>query len=491
MMRQGAAHAAAWITPALLTVLASRVASGHVEAPLLVLLTVAAPLVALLRPPLTAARNPVTRVVILIVVGLVVWANVSAFADVAALLGGARWHGAVLAAALTLLVTVWPAADRGRAAVLMLIVGVACVLAVAAAAAVAAGRTPWSAWNDVASRPALVFSERGAVARITRDTTLQFSEAHHVVALRGGAFRVAEQEGARTLLREWLVRDNDVLTLRPGDRLSLPAGARVRFEVGKRVPGGPASGAQWADAPARGAARTLPALLGLAITLLGGAAALVPPWTRGVRGLAAIVPLVCGWAAVCCGIYAVAIAPELVLADAPAAALIAAARTVPHAGAAAGFTIVGCAGLLALLIAAAQSLRARVVEVAGASAPAMWTAVFVLAAAGSIWPIDAWIVLSTALGLAACAWAAPFLAAGDEEEEGGWSPAALGSIAGVLAFGVLAALAARLPDWAGGVGDYPALMAAPVAWAVAVRARRPSARRAGGTARWPSATSDP
>lgn len=488
MMRQGAAHAAAWTTPALLTLLASRVASGHVEAPLLVLLAVAAPLVALLRPPLIAVRNPVTRAVILIVVGLVVWANVSVLADVASLLGGARWQGAVLAAALTLLVTAWPGADRGRAAVL--IIGVACVLAVVAAAAAATGRTPWSAWNDVASRPALVFSDRGAVARFTRDATLEFAEAHHVVALRSGTFRVAEHEGARTLVREWLVRDNDVLTLRPGDRLSLPAGARVRFEIGKRVPGGPASGAQWTDAPARGAARTLPALLGLAVTLLGGAVALVPSWTRGVRP-AAIVPLVSGWAAVCCGIYAVAIAPELVLADSPAAALIGAARTVPHAGAAAAVTIVGCAGLLALLFAAAQSLRSRVVEVAGASAPAMWTAVFALAAAGSIRPIDAWIVLSMALGLAACAWAAPLLAAGDEEEEGGWSPAALGSMAGVLAFGVLAALAARLPHWAGGVGDYPALMAAPVAWAVAVRARRPSARRAGGTARLPSVTSGP
>lgn len=488
-MRQGAAHAAAWTTPALLTLLASRVASGHVEAPLLVLLTVAAPLVALLRPPLAAVRNPVTRGVLLIVVGLVVWANVGVFADVASLLGGARWQGAVLAAALTLLVTMWPAAGRGRAAVLA--VGVACVLAVVVAAAVAAGRTPWSAWNDVASRPALVFSERGAVARFTRDTTLAFAEAHHVVVLGGGTFRVTEQEGARTLVREWLLRENDVLTLRPGDRLSLPAGARVRFEAGKRVPGGPASGAQWADAPARGAARTLPVLLGLAITLLGGAVALVPPWTRVVRGPAAVVPLLCGWAAMCCGIYAVAVAPELVLADVSAAALIGAARTVPHAGAAAGFTIVGCAGLLALLIAAAQSLRARVVEVAGASAPAMWTAVFALATAGSLWPIDAWIVLSMALGLATCAWAAPLLAAGDDEEEGGWSPAALGSIAGVLTFGVLAALAARLPDWAGGVGDYPALMAAPVAWAVASRARRPSARRAGGTARLPSATSGP
>ncbi len=118
MTRRGAAHAAAWTTPALLALLASRVASGHAEAPLLVLLAVAAPLVALLRPPVTAVLNPVTRLVVLIVVGLVVWANVIVFADVASLLGGARWQGAVLAAALTLLVTVWPAADRGRAGVL-------------------------------------------------------------------------------------------------------------------------------------------------------------------------------------------------------------------------------------------------------------------------------------------------------------------------------------------------------------------------------------
>ena len=294
MTRRGAAHAAAWTTPALLALLASRVASGHPEAPLLVLLAVAAPLGALVRPRGPAVSYRVTRLVVLVVVGLVVCANVTVFADVASLLGGARWHGAVLAATLTLLVTMWPAADRGRVAVLT--AGVACVLAVVAAAAVASGRAPWSAWNDVASRPALVFSERGAGARFMRDTTLEFAEVHHVVVLGAGAFRVTEQEGAHTIVREWLVRDNDVLTLRPGDRLSLPAGARVRFEAGKRVPGAPASGAQWADAPGRQGTRALPAALGLALTVLGGAAALVPPWTRA-GGSAAVVPLACVWAA--------------------------------------------------------------------------------------------------------------------------------------------------------------------------------------------------
>jgi hypothetical protein len=149
--------------------------------------------------------------------------------------------------------------------------------------------------------------------------------------------------------------------------------------------------------------------------------------------------------------------------------------------------MVGCAGLLALLVCGAQSLRARVTEAAGASAPATWTVVFALAALGGMWPVDASRVLVTALGVGACAWAAPLLAAGDRDRSG-WSAAAAGSVAGALVFGALTAFAGRLPEWAG-VGDYPALLAAPVAWMAAFTARRPSARRVGGTVRSPSVTS--
>jgi hypothetical protein len=486
MTRRGAAHAAAWTTPALLALVTSRVASGHAEAPWLVILLVIAPLVALLRPRVTVVLNPATRLVTLVVVGLVVWANVLVFADVASTLGGARWHGAVLAAALTLLVTLWPAADRARTAVLG--AGVACILVAIVAAAVATGRTPWSAWSDVASRPAFVFPDRGGGVRFTRETTLEFSEVHHVVALGAAAVRVAEQQGTGTIVREWLVDENDVVTLRPGDRLSVPAGARVRFEAGKRVPGAPASGAQWADAPGRRAVRALLAAVGLAVTLLGAASAVVPSSTRPG---AAVLPLAFGWVAVCCGIYAVAVAPERALDGHSAAALLGVARAWPRAGAAAVVSLIACAGLLALFIAAAQALRPRVMEAARASAPAVWTGIFALAAVGGVWLFDAGLVLSAALGLAACAWAAPLLGAGDRKDRQGWTPAAMGSIAGALAFGALTVLAARLPDWAGGIGDYPALLAAPVGWAVAVKARSPSARKAGGTGRSPSATSAP
>jgi hypothetical protein len=485
-MTPGAAHAAAWTTPALFALVTARVASGHAEAAWLVILLVTAPLVALLRPAVVLGLDPVTRLVTLVVGALVVWANLVVFADVAATLGGARWQGAVLAAALTLLVTMWPAADRARAA--MLGAGLACVLVAVVAAAVTTGHPPWSAWTGVASRAAFVFPEHGATARFTRATTLEFTEVHRVVALGAAAVRVTEQEGTGTVVREWLVSENEAVMLRPGDRLALPAGAHVRFEAGKRVPGAPPSGAQWADAPSRRTVDALLAATGLAVTLLGGAAALVP---RSTRASAAVLPLAVAWVAVCCGIYTADLAPELTLADAPVAGLLRVARALPQAGAAALVSVIACAGLLALFIAAAQALRPRVTEAARASAPAVWTAIFALAAVGAVWTVDAARVLLAALGLAASAWAAPLFGAGDGKHRKGWTAAWMGSIAGALAFGALAALAARLPDWAGGIGDYPAVVAAPVGWAVAVTARRPSARKAGGTARSPSATSGP
>jgi hypothetical protein len=487
MTRRGAALAAAWTSPALLAVLVSCVASGQPAAPLLALLTVAAPLVALVRPRAPAASNPLTRAAALVVIAGLVWANVIVFADVASMLGGARWQGAVLAATLALLVTVRPAAGAMRA--VAPVAGIACVLVAAAAAAAVSGQTPWSAWTEVAARSAFVFPEHGADTRFGADTTLQFTEVHRVVALTDAAFRVTEVEGAATVVREWSVRENDVLMLRPGDRLSVPAGVRVRFEAGKRVPGSPASGAQWADAPGRRGVRALPAALGLALTLLGGAAALVPSWPRAHGRSSTVVPLVFGCAAVCCGIYAAALAPAVTLERASPGALVGLARALPGAAAAA-VTAVICAGLLALLIAAAQTLRPRVMAIAGAPAPAMWTATFAVAAVGGMWPVDGGLVLWAALGFAASAWVAPLLGAGADDGKM-WSAAAVGSIAGALVFGALTALAGRLPEWAGSLGDYPALLAAPAAWGVAFRARRPSARRGGGTGRSLSATSGP
>ena len=115
----------------------------------------------------------------------------------------------------------------------------------------AAGVTPWAAWRDVASRPALSFGATSPATvegrAIGRPTTLAFDEPHRVTAARPGVYRVID--GSRR--HEWRLRAGDSLELRPGDRLALEAGARVRFEAGKRVPTAPVSGIAWADPPER------------------------------------------------------------------------------------------------------------------------------------------------------------------------------------------------------------------------------------------------
>jgi hypothetical protein len=82
--------------------------------------------------------------------------------------------------------------------------------------------------------------------------------------------------------------------------------------------------------------------------------------------------------------------------------------------------------------------------------------------------LDAWRVLTTGLGLAASAWAAPRLGA---RRSAAW----LASAAGAVAFAAFAWSAAELPLWASAVGLYPALAAAPLAWAIARMGRRRSA----------------
>src|SRR5439155_1567888 len=63
---------------------------------------------------------------------------------------------------------------------------------------------------------------------------------------------VPGDEGDRSAL-EWRLVPGDSLALRSGDQVLLPAGAGVRFESGRRVPGAPISGVAWADATASSA----------------------------------------------------------------------------------------------------------------------------------------------------------------------------------------------------------------------------------------------
>src|SRR2546426_703331 len=178
--------------------------------------------------------------------------------------------------------------------------------------------TPWTAWSRAASQPALTFGQTSAWVTEGRplegSTTLVFTEPHRVTALSPGVYRVIEEGAQRSVTREGRLAAGDALTLRPGARRARAAGTRIRFEPGKRVPGSAASGVAWAEPPERRSPGTAAHALGAALTLVGGALALLPPlgplaWRGAAAGPALLLALTL--AAICWGTYAVYVAPEL------------------------------------------------------------------------------------------------------------------------------------------------------------------------------------
>lgn len=457
------AASAAWLQPALVVAVAFRVAAGEADAPWLALTALVAPLVALLASGRPSSRNPVVAVVAAVAVTLLLGADFLVAADVATLLGASRWHGVALAALPALAVAAW--APARRVSPWALAVAAAVLLLVPAAVALAAGAMPWSAWHRSGVRGALTFSDGSAWVtggeRFARATTLRFAEGQRVVALAPGVYRVVERDAATPTVREWRLASGEALTLRPGDELTVEAGARVRFEAGRRVPGAPASGITWADAPARGP-RMLPAALGALVTLLGGALALVPQARRGrvaVAGPAVLLAVM--MAALAWGVYAAAV-PDLVLAGAwPAPLLRLPALAL---GPAAGLPLAALSGLalIVMLATAALALRERLAR-ASSPAPELWVAVIVAATALAAWSFDPWRVLTLALGLAAAAWAPARLA-----------PSTTGALAGPIVGGVtfvtlaaLPILASGTPAWLEALARYPALVAMPLGWLAA------------------------
>jgi hypothetical protein len=465
---------AAWLQPVLLLALVHGVTAGAPDAPWLALAALVAPLVALLHPRDAGAPPPATTAVAAVSVALVLGADFLVAADAAVLLGGAPWHGAGLATAGALLALAWPSLRRAT--------GLAVVLAAAAlllpllGVAAVAGAAPWTAWRASGSRPAPTFSERGAWTaggeRFARAATLAFAEGQRVTAPDGGVVRVVERDGARPTVREWRLAAGEALTLRPGDELSVPAGTRLAFEPGARVPGAPDSGVAWADPPARGP-RMLPGAVGALVTVLGGALALVTTAGGGARAAGApVLLLVAVSAAVGWGLYAAAAAPELALGGSLVAPLLRLPPLAVGAGAGRALAAVAGAGLLVLLLTGAAALGERLT---GPHAGGLvWLGVVAVAAGLTAWPADPWRVFAAGLGLAAAAWAPAQLL-------GGGPPAAAASVVGGVAFGALAALPALAPApaWLDALVRYPALLAAPVAWAAgrrvqAVRGARPA-----------------
>jgi hypothetical protein len=469
------AAAAAWTSPVVLGLVASGVLSGSPGAPAVALAVLVGPLVARLDRTAGEASRPsaVARLAIVVGIGFVLWANFLLFVDVARLLGLPRWATSIVVAAVALLVPVLlrenPAA--GSRVSLAVTGGVAFVALVAVVGS-ALATSPWDAWTNVASRPALTFGERDPWVTegrtLTAPVALDFTELHRVTALSPAIYRVDEPGR----FREWQLREGEALTLRAGDRLVLEAGARLRFEAGKRVPGAAASGVAWADPPERSAPLTIAETIGAALTLVAGALALVGPASpTTIRGASALPPaMVLG--ALCLGVYGVYSAPGLSIGTPALAAVFSVPATVGPGAAGRMLAWLTALVLLVLLTATVLAVRGIVgaawgTQGRGESTERAMTGLVVAAAVASLWPADASWALMTGLGLLASAVVAPRLAA-DE-------PVArlAGSVVGAAAFACLALL--RLPAWAGVAGAYPALTAGPLAW-IAARVSRGSAR---------------
>lgn len=469
---------AVWLGPALFGAIAYHVFAGAVEAPLLASVAAAAPLLVLLGRVPADPPDALTVTVALLGLALVIWANLSAVSDVVRALGGPSWLGLTLGTLLALIPAGGPAADRWRTGLLG--VGTA-ALAVPLLVIAVSATPPWVAWRQQAMRPAPAFDPRspwvaeGGVVLVP--ATLAFTEVHRITALSEGLYRVVEHDGDRATVREWRVGGGDALTLRAGDELTVPAGARIKFEAGKRVPGTAASGSAWADPRERQAGPTLGTFLGLSITLVGGAAVLLKPRERpGGRLLTLggpILPFALVAAAVCSGVYAALAGPELGL-GAPTLASILRSPSV-LVGPAVGSLLLGAAvlGVGSLYVATVSALRSRAQELtrplwprrAVPGASLLWLVMLIIAAALTAWSADAWRALMLGCGVVASAVLAPALAA----------PGLGGRVAGGLVGAGIFATLAFVGSGSGGapvaITAYPALIAAPLAWATAALVR--------------------
>lgn len=491
---------AAWMSPVLLALVASRALLGMPDAPSLALAALVAPLIAMLAPISSGARrlNLVSVFTAGVGAGLVLWANLLLFADVAGLIGFPRWAATLIATIVALVAVelarsadrpvprasqggvrrmalrVYRAALRGGGLALLYASAVGFVVLVGMVAIVLA-ISPWGAWRAVASRPVLTFGEASPWVTdgrtLTRATALDFTETHRVTALSPASYRVLEPGR----FREGQLRAGESLALRAGDRLVLSAGGRFRFEAGKRIPGSPASGVTWADPPERSGIPSVLAALGAMVTLIGAALAFVGSW----RALAAptvyigsALLLLLVLAALSLGVLGAYAAPGLSIGvptlaavfDLPAAIMPGPRGRALGALGAVVLLVLFAATALALSDVVRRALRSpeekdpeAAARRAGLVRPIM-RAFLAVACVASFWGGDATRALLTGLGLAATAMLAPLVA--DD------APGArmLGSVVGVAVFVAGLSLAARLPAWAAVIGLYPALAAIPPAW---------------------------
>src|SRR5262249_52523944 len=199
-------------------------------------------------------------------------------------------------------------------------------------------------------------------------------------------------------------------------RLVADAGARLRLEAGKRIPGSPASGVAWADPPERGVSAAAETL-GVMITLVGGALAFVgsrpAPGARTVH-VGSVLLLALVLASLSLGVFGAFAAPGLSI-GAPALAAVfdlpAAIVPGPRGRALGALSVLVLLVLFAATALALRDVLRRVVrepdrDASGAAPerarPIM--RVFLIAAwIASLWGGEASRALLIGLGLAASA----------------------------------------------------------------------------------------
>ncbi len=483
-------------------VLAAAVFAGEASAPLVALLVVLAPLLALVAGGRGRRESPpsvVTAVAGLATVGTVLSANVMIMMGVARLWGVPLRQSLALLGVSTCAVLVWR-----RAAALwsgVLILGIAGLTGIVMSMGVVIPAAPWTAWTDLASRPALTFAPGAAWVTdggtLPRPTTLVFNEVHQVTALSTGVFGVEEGERKDGRIRERRLDPGESLALRAGDRLTIPADTRVRFEAGKRIPGAPPSGAAWAEPMRQASWPTFVEALGLTVTLVGGAVTVLGGHARTTRLTAAFaVPLLLiafALSASSWGVYAVWFAMDRGLGAPKLGPLLEAVNLSLGNHQLSHLLLIGILGLVALFIAAAAGLANRVEILtepwrgdeerpAGRLFPdVLWVGMVAVGVMLSLGELEPGALLAFGWGLGASAWAAPRLG-------GARAGTGAGSVTGVIVFVALSIARTLAVPGLAPLDSYPALVAAPTAVVAAVLGRRrPASQGAGGRRQpWPS-----
>jgi len=473
-------HAAAerfslWITPALLLSLPVELLIRGSEGLWAALLVVVAPLFGFLVIPTRsgAPARPGSAHALVLIAAVLVWANLLLAGDVARWLGYPRAVGIVAVAAAAVVLTAF---DAGRGWGLALAPAALLALFVPLGAVVAgAGRLPLGAWSHVASAPAFRFSatspwvtEGRAITLRPGTDTLLFEDEHRVTSVDAGALRILVGDAGHARVQEWKLAVDQSVTLRPGDRLMVEPGQRLRFEADKRVPGAPVSGASWADPPRQSFGPGLVALAAFALTVVGGATALLTgpggdPVSRTSAALAGggyLLVLVWAesWAT-----YTLALAPDLFLGGVTPEKLLELPALV-FAGDLRG-RVLGAVLLLGgfvAFLASITALRGLLARDRASGDWRLWSAIVGATVLASVWPQDPWKVLLLGFGLGAST-LAPAAWIGIPPERSRAAGVALGG--GLFVFLILVAtgqLWQLRGAWAEAVLNYPALLAMPV-----------------------------